>query len=407
MNEQPLDVVVIGAGAAGLGAAGELARRGIQAEVLERADAIGTSWQGRYEGLRLNTARWMSALPGGSIPRSAGRWPSRQRFARHLEDFAAAKGIVPRFGVEVRRIDRSGHGWLLQTSAGEIEARSVVVATGYDRVPKIPAWPGRDGYERPLIHSSEYRDPAPYRGRDVLVVGTGNTGTEIATQLSSGGAARVLLSMRTPVNLVPPQILGIPITVFARFNESGPDAVVDRGGRLMQRLTIGDLSRFGMPSAPYGIATEMKVKGMGAVIDRGFVSALRDGELELVAAVERLDGRRVRLVDGSEIEPDAVIAATGYRQGLEPLVGHLGVLDERGRPRAAPGHAPDGAPGLYFNGFWLPFSGQLPAMRRTSRWIAKRVVRRLRHQVAATSGRPSLVATGFALRSQTRRPGSR
>lgn len=372
MNEQ-LEVVVVGAGAAGLGVAGELARRGVHAEVLERGTTVGGSWRSRYHGLRLNTVRWMSAMPGGSIPRRAGRWPSREDFAAHLDSYASEMGIEPRLGIDVRGIQRSASGWRLEASAGAIEARAVVVAAGYDRVPKMPDWPGRAGFEGELIHASEYSDPGPYGGKDVLVVGTGNTGTEVATQLAHGGARRVRVSRRTPVNFMPTQVLGIPITVVARLSELAPEWIVNRGGSLIQRMTVGDLARLGMPRAPYGIATEMQIKGLGPVLDRGFVSALKRGELELVAAVERFDGDQVQLADGSALRPDAVISATGYGHGLEDLVGHLGVLDERGRPLAVGGGSLENAPGLYFNGYWLPFSGQLPAMRRSSRRIARRI----------------------------------
>ena len=106
----------------------------------------------------------------------------------------------------------------------------------------------------------------------MLVVGAGNTGTEIATRLADGGAARVRVSFRTPVNIMPPTFLGVPATVLARMSESAPAWIVDRGGFLMQRLAWGDLSRYGMPRSPYGIATELRVRGLGATLDRGFVA---------------------------------------------------------------------------------------------------------------------------------------
>ena len=143
----------------------------------------------------------------------------------------------------------------------------------------------------------------------------------------------------------------------------------------MQRIAWGDLARYGMPRSPYGVATELRVRGLGPTLDRGFVAALKSGRLTLVPAVERFDGQNVVLAGGEEIQPEVVIAATGYLHGLEPLVGHLGVLLESGKPAARTGGAHPAAPGLYFNGFWLPLSGQLPAMRRTSRRIARAIAR--------------------------------
>ena len=107
----------------------------------------------------------------------------------------------------------------------------------------------------------------------------------------------------------------------------------------------------------------------------GFVEALKQGRIELVAAVERFDGAEVVLMDGTRIRPDAVVAATGYRRGLEPLLGHLGVLDAGGNPVVVGGRTHPAAPGLYFNGFYASLSGQLRHMRRHARAIARAIDR--------------------------------
>ena len=374
--EREAEVVVVGAGAAGLGVATELRRRGVdRVVVLERAPCVASSWRARYDGLRLNTVRRLSGLRGHPIPAAAGTWPTRDSFVAYLEDVMRRNELDVRFGIEVQRVDRAAPHWDVRTSAGVLSARHVVIAVGYDRVPQMPDWPGRSGFTGELLHASDYRNPAPLRGRDVLVVGCGNSGSEIATQLAAGGAARVRVSFRTPVNIMPARFLGVPTPLLARFSESSPALLVDQGGFLMQRLAWGDLSSYGMPRAPHGIATELKVRGLGATLDRGFVSALKAGRLQLAPAVERLDGDEVVLSGGERIRPEVVIAATGYRHGLEPLVGHLGVLQPSGRPAVRTGGSHPAAPGLYFNGYWLPLPGQLPAMRRTSRRIARRISR--------------------------------
>jgi putative flavoprotein involved in K+ transport len=340
--------------------------------------------------------RWLSGLQGAPIARGAGRWPHRDDFVRYLERLAERRKLDVRFGIEVRRIDRSGQAWRLESSAGPFLARFVVVATGYDRVPQIPDWPGRQTFEGQLVHASEYRNPEPFRSKDVLVVGAGNSGTEIATQLASAGAARVRVAMRTPVNIVPRDLLGIPITMFARIAERQPCWLVDRFGVAIQRLCWGDLTSYGMPSAPYGVGTELKVKGLGPVVDSGFVAALKNGRVELVGAVEGFEGPRVVLAGGTRIRPDAVIAATGYRHGLETLVGHLGVLLPSGKPAVLGARTHPAAHDLYFNGFWLPMSGQLPAMRRTSRRIARAVAgERRRPSAVAALGRSTTVKSGM------------
>jgi putative flavoprotein involved in K+ transport len=368
------EVVVIGAGAAGLGVAVALQRRGVDdVVVLERAGAVASSWRGRYDGLRLNTVRGLSGLPREAIPSNAGTWPSREAFISYLEDVAKRKRLDVRLGVEVERIDRGAGHWRLLTSSGTLRSRFMVVATGYDRVPKIPDWPGVDSFSGELLHASAFRNATPYRDRDVLVVGAGNTGSEVATRLVNGGAARVRVSVRTPVNIMPPRFLGIPTPVLARASEAQPAWLVDRMSYLMQRIAWGDLTPYGMPRSPFGVATELTVRGLGPTLDRGFVAALKSRRLTLVPAVERFGGPDVMLAGEEAIQPEVVIAATGYRHGLEPLVGHLGVLLESGKPAERTGGAHPAAPGLYFNGYWLPLSGQLPAMRRTSRRVARAI----------------------------------
>ena len=186
--------VVVGAGPAGLAAAAMLGRRGVDAVVLERGDGPATSWRGHYDSLRLHTVRSLSSLPGATLPRSLGRWVGRDAFVAHLETYAASHDLHVRSGTTVHRIDRTPAGVTLATPEGPVEARSVVVATGYTREPVIPAWPGL--FEGRLLHSSEYRNAHPFNGLPVLVVGAGNSGSDIAIDLADGGARQVWLSVR-------------------------------------------------------------------------------------------------------------------------------------------------------------------------------------------------------------------
>jgi putative flavoprotein involved in K+ transport len=389
------EVAVIGAGAAGLGVAAELGRRGVEALVVERAAEVGASWRQRYPDLRLNTDRWVSGLPGARIPRRAGRWPARDDFIEHLDAYAAERDLDIRFGTEVQRIDRTGDGWCLETSAAAVSARFVVVCTGHDARPRLPAWPGVEGFGGELLHAVDYQDAAAFAGKEVLVVGLGTSATEIATRLLPH-AYRVRMAIRSSPNLMPAEFLGIPITTLARLFEGAPGWLTDRVARLVQRLTIGDLSDYGLPPAPYGVAKELEVKTMGPVVDRGFTAALRAGWIELVPAVEGFEGGAVCLRGGMRLHPEVVIAATGYEPGLAPLVGHLGVLASSGQPAVCGTRVHPAAPGLFFNGYWLPLSGELPAMRRTSRRIARRIAIEISRQAqgrkspfSASASRPS------------------
>ncbi|MFJ8882922.1 flavin-containing monooxygenase [Streptomyces sp. NPDC102402] len=368
-------VYVIGGGPGGLAAAAALRERGVRAVVLERSDRVGASWRRHYDRLHLHTIRRWSALPGLSMPRRFGRWVSRDDMVRYLEKYADHHELEVVTGVEVSRIDRTGDGtgWQLSATGGRVlTGRAVVVATGFNHTPRVPAWPGREDFVGELAHASEYRSPAPYAGRDVLVVGIGNTGAEIAVDLVEGGASRVRIAVRTAPHIVRRSTAGWPAQATAVLVRRLPVRLVDRAGRLLSRVAVPDLAAQGLPRPDTGLYSRVK-EGAIPVQDVGLIDAVKSGRVVPVAAVESFDADAVVLADGSRITPDAVIAATGYERSLEGLVGHLGVLDARGRPRAHGARTPDGAPGLYFTGFTNPISGMLREIALDARKIAGRV----------------------------------
>ncbi|MBX7435076.1 NAD(P)/FAD-dependent oxidoreductase [Mycobacterium sp. Y57] len=371
-----MKVIVCGAGAAGLAAAATLQRSGADVTVLERADAVGASWRSRYDGLRLNTTARMSALPGMPCrSREYGEFPSRDDWVRYLGDFAAHHRLHVRFGVEVTRITRAADRWIVETSCGPIDSDIVVVAVGHDCQALVPDWPGRDGFGGELLHSSAYRNADRFGGRAVLVVGPNVTGTEIAHHLVAAGAARVWVSCRTPPNLIQRKIFGVSVNVLGMALERLPVRVADAVCRLTAWFLFGDLQRYGLPAAGDGVATRLRNRHQAPAYDDGFVADLKAGHIDVVPAVCGFDGDDVLLDGGARVRPDVVIAATGYRCGLERLVGHLGVLDDSGRPVASRGHTHPEAPGLYFNGYRVDMTGQLRLMRRDAEALSAAVER--------------------------------
>ncbi|MFH8366141.1 flavin-containing monooxygenase [Streptomyces sp. NPDC018031] len=372
-------VYVVGGGPGGLATAAALGERGIRTVVLERSDAVGASWRGRYDQLRLHTTRRLSALPGLSIPRSCGRWVGRDDLVRYLERYADHHELDVVTGVEVSRVERpeDGTGWLLHATGGRrLTAPAVVVATGFNHTPRLPDWPGGDGFTGELLHAAHYRNPEHYRDRDVLVVGAGSTGTEIAVELARGGAARVRLAVRTVPHIVRRSTAGCSAQRAGVLARRLPRRAVDRAARTVTRVTVPDLSGHGLPRPRTGLYTRA-LEGALPVQDTGLLAAVRAGRVEIVPAVESLDGEKVVLADGSRVCPDAVIAATGYRSALDRLVGHLGVLDERGRPLAHGPRTVGSAPGLHFTGFTNPVSGTLRELAIDAQRIARTLARHL------------------------------
>jgi cation diffusion facilitator CzcD-associated flavoprotein CzcO len=337
-----------------------LQQRGFQTVVLESSVAVGARWRSRYEELRLNSWRAMSNLQGFRMPRSFGRYPRRDDFVAYLEAFASRHQLSVRFNTRLLRIERAGDMWRLQTSERQLLARYVVVATGWDAVPVLPPWPGREHFTVPLLHSSEFHAAREYAGKRVLVVGAGNSGIDIAGHLVTAGAD-VELSMRTPPNLARRDILGLPgQPLLVLIADHLPARLSDLSFSITQRLLFGDLASFGLPRPKDGPYVNFHRRLRNPAIDDGFVAALKRGKAKVVAEVERLDGPTVLLGDGTQLCPDAVICATGYRRGLEDIAGHLGVLRADGVPFAYQG-APEhpATPRLYFAGMWGQFSGEI------------------------------------------------
>jgi putative flavoprotein involved in K+ transport len=375
-GDRSTDALVVGAGPAGLAAGAMLRQHGVEPLLVDRSGNVGDSWRQHYDRLHLHTVRWLSNLPRLPIPRSEGKWVSRDGVARYLEAYARHHRLNVVLGTEVARLDRDDGGWRASTTDEAIRADTVVIATGYNRFPFLPDWPGREGFTGELIHSSSYRSPQPYRGKDVLVVGTGNSGAEIAVDLVEGGARHVLLAVRTPPNILRRDLGGFPTQVLGVSMRRLPPRVVDALAGATRRLTIGDLRPYGLPLPPRGTYTRVREDDRIPILDVGLIDMLKGRRVQVVGAVEGFDGPEVMLVDGERLRPDAVIAATGFRRGLDELVGHLGILGRHGRPVVHGPATHPHAPGLYFIGYTNPLSGNLRELGLDARRIARAVSRR-------------------------------
>jgi cation diffusion facilitator CzcD-associated flavoprotein CzcO len=375
------DVVVVGGGGSGLSVAALLCTAGVRAVVLERS-TVGASWGSRYERLHLHTHRLLSGYPGLRPARGRGVWIARDGMVEYLQAYATYHGLDIRAGVEAERVDRRGDLWQVASTGGEFTARHVVIATGYNHLARRPEWPGVGSFSGELMLGSEYRSYAPFIGRDVLVVGSGNSGAEIAQDLAEHGARRVRISIRTAPHIVPRNIGPLPITAVTIAIWRLPSWLTDPMLALTQRLLIGDLSRYGLPAPSEGaFARHARDPDYIPMLDVGFVRELERGRIEVVAAVERMAGSGVYLSDGAVIEPDAVIAAVGYERALGPLVGHLGVLAANGAPdrRWLPAD-------LHFVGFVNDFNGAIWAHSWEARRVARTIARDLRGRSAAAAG---------------------
>ncbi|WP_309573439.1 NAD(P)/FAD-dependent oxidoreductase, partial [Deinococcus sp.] len=314
-----LDSVVIGAGSAGLAAAYWLQRCGLSFTVLEAGAAATGSWPAYYRSLTLFTPARHSALPGLPFPGDPERYPSRDDMAAYLQTYAGHFAFPVEAHAEVIDVRRqAGHFTVTMRDGRRWAARSVVAASGTFRRPHMPELPGMDSTLVKLLHSAQYRDPEPYAGRRVIVVGAGNSAAQIAAEL--GRVAQVTLAVRRPPRLFPQRPLGHDLTDWLSW--SG-----------IERVPVGRLGR--VPDVQPVIAVP------------GLRSVLGGQNPDIRPMFKTFTAHGVRWPDGVTESVDTVIFATGYswNAGYLPRM----ATDDHGEPRQRAGLS-TGLPGLAFVG---------------------------------------------------------
>jgi indole-3-pyruvate monooxygenase len=357
MERQP-ESLVIGAGPAGLAVAACLRKCGAPFDIVEQADTLAASWRGHYDRLHLHTDRDHSALPYLGFPEGTPRYPSRDQVIAYLEQYAQHFGIAPRFDQRVQSVRYRDQTWVTTTPSCVYRSKHVIVTTGYNAVPQLPRWPGQESFRGRLFHSSEYRDGEAFRGQDVLVVGFGNSGGEIAIDLCERGARLVAIAVRGAVNVVPREILGLPVLAISIALGRLPTRLADLLAAPLIRLTIGDISRLGFRKLPVGPITQIVTTSRVPLIDIGTLKLVREGRIKVLAGVRSLAGEfDVTFEDGSSRRFDAIVLATGFRPGLERFL-------ETPPPRE---------PGLYFCGFRVSPTGMFRDIGLEAQSIAKHI----------------------------------
>lgn len=375
-RDERYDVVLIGAGLSGISAAHALRQRGVDALVLEKETRIAEPWRRRHPQLRLNTHRRLSSLPGHALPADGPAFPSRDEVIGYLERYAEVTQANIRFGIAVEGLRRSGGQWAVETKSGLIHARHVVFATGKEHKPNIPDWPGRKKWRGRLVHSAELGDVTQYFDKDVLIVGAGNSGTDILNHLARIPTRSLHVSIRRGSVVIPTWFLGFPVQLGSPVMVKLPTRLLDAVLAATERLAFGNLRRYGMPRRDGG-ATRLERETVAPAIDRGFIAALKAGKARIVAAVSHFDGNAVVLKDGRRLQPDVIIAATGYDTGLDGILADMDALDERGLPITGKNGEALHVPDLWFAGMAPPLTGMFWAARHNSGPMAEAIQRQL------------------------------
>jgi thioredoxin reductase len=350
------EVLIIGGGPAGLAAAGCLQRRGIAARIIEQGPDVAYSWSRYYDRVRLHTGKHLSNLPNMPFGRDYPLYVGRDALMRYYRDYARRFDLAVSVNERVVAVERApDDGWHVTTDRQIRHTPALVVASGSFDNPIRPALPGEESFGGPIRHAAEYRNPDSLPGERVLVVGAGNSGTEIAVELADAGRA-VIIAIRSGINIVPREFLGIlPIQYLGYIVRRLPRRLARRLAARTDAQGARRLARAGIPKAPYPTLSQVPVIGLD-LLDR-----IRRGRITVRGGIARLAPGRVEFSDGAAVPCDAILLATGYA----PAVGFLQPLADDPATLIPPkGVASPTAPGLYFVGAHRTTQGQIYLVSR-------------------------------------------
>lgn len=351
------EVVVIGAGQSGLSVGYHLARRGVPFVILDANARVGDQWRRRWDSLRLFTAARFDGLPGMPFPAPRQSFPTKDEMADYLEAYAKRFALPVVSNVRVERLSRQGDHYVVEAVDRRFVARQVVVAMATYQKPRVPEFAAELDRAIVQLHSSEYRNPGQLRDGPVLIVGAGNSGSEIAREVAA----------------THPTWMAGRDTGHLPFRIDGPVA-----GRFLVPLVLRVLfHRIFTLSTPIGRRVRPKLIAQGGPLIRVKPADLEAAGVQRAPRVTGVSNGRPVLADGRRLDVSNVIWSTGFHPGFSWI--DLPVLDEHGEPRQTRGIA-EGEPGLYFVGlhFLYAFSStMIHGADRDAGYVAGRIAKRV------------------------------
>ena len=311
----------------------------------------------------------MSTLPGHGYREGTPLFPTRVQFVEYLRDYAERFALKVECNSVVSGLRRDGDRWIAAVNGDTVEGSAIVMATGIMSKPITPDIPGRNTFRGEIIHSVEYRQPESFAGHQVLVVGVGNSGGEIASELGNAGVETTIL-VRRGANVVPRAIAGVPIQYLSASMKRLPIGARRRFAKAVRRLAE---LRHGPPVIPYPPWT---AADSIPVIGFHLVDALRNRRLILkLGTIDRVEGEGVVFSDGSRGSFDRIILATGFAPALD-LLGPLVRRDERGFAIRSGNVTSVDQPNLYFVGQRYDTTGAIANIKADAKEVGRRLAER-------------------------------
>lgn len=345
-----INTIIIGAGPAGLAIAAHLRKRNLDFEIVEQSNKIANSWHNHYDRLCLHTVKQFSNLPYVPFPTHYPLYVTRLELVEYYENYAKQFNIQPHFGETVENIVKVDDKWQVTTAnKTTFLASNVVIATGTNRTPNVPTWEGQESFEGEIIHSRFYKNPTTYKGKKVLVVGMGNTGAEVALDLSEHGVD-TSLSVRSPISIIPRDVNGRPVQVTAKQLAKLPKWLAQWISKQIRKIVIGDLTKHGVPISTMDPTEQLITTGKTPVIDLGTAKHIKQGKIKVFPNVDQFYNTGIQFKDGVKQDFDVVLLATGYRADVEKMVEKMtNQLDKYNLPKEKV--ATNYHKGLYFIGY--------------------------------------------------------
>ena len=364
-------VLIIGASTAGLACAARLKKAGISFRLIEKQAVVAAAWRNHYDRLHLHTNKGNSDLPYMTFPSSVPKYPSKQQLIDYLEHYVQEMELHPEFNTEVKRLSKEGETWIAETNKGIIQSEKVIVCTGNTNKPRRVNREGLDSFPGKIIHSSQYKNGKEFEGQNVLVIGFGNSACEIAIDLHEHGASPSL-SVRSAVNVIPRDILGIPVLAIGIVQGALPPRLTDTLNKPLLRFLVGDIEKYGLKQLPYGPREQIVKHKRIPLLDIGTMDLIKKGHIKVYGDVLKIDSDAISFEDEKTGTFDAIIMATGYTNGLDDWIDFDHGQDED-IYRAVKDRRFLGKDGLYFCGYFVSPTGMIREVNLESKAIGRHI----------------------------------
>lgn len=367
------DVLIVGTGISGLATAACLQRQGIEYVIIEKHARVASAWHNHYHRLHLHTNKRVSQLPYKKFGKNIPRYPGRQQVIDYLNDYQQTFNIQPVFNTIATSIKKEGDYWITQTTNGIFQSKFLVMATGPFGKPKPVVLQGMETFPGKIVHSAAYKTGRDYADQKVLVIGFGNSACEIAIDLFEQGAAP-FMSVRSAVNIVPRDVLGVPVLELSLLLNFLPPRIADLLSAPLINAIIGDITRLGLKRKPYGPLEQVRREGKSPILDIGTIQLIRKGHIKIAGDIDFIEGNVVHFKQGEPQRFDAIIACIGYSQDEIKII-------EVDRDRfedlrvSANRQRYFGKDGLYFCGYYISPTGQIREITADARKIGKDIRR--------------------------------